>query len=317
GVAAGGLAPRPAVEEGGRLPWEMLSGPDLGGGFLFQLTVERSGERARMIYHAQEGGIDASGPPRGSPVPFGFELTDTACAIGGRDCYHRVFDVGADGVPAARMAYNRLRFVTAPMLAQQYGGAEVPLRAALSELQRRFASVGLRDWFVAGPAAAWLQGAALQPLEIDLGVDRAGVASVAAALHELLIEPVGETVWREVGPVYGARAYVGTLVSGVRVRWGLRPDGAVPHGSDLAAGPGEIATRTVPFETATIRVSRSEHGLVRAAVARNREEANAIAAVLRGEGPDDALLVRLLAESGLPPPEQARVRATVGPSTGP
>jgi len=296
------------------MPWEMLSGPDLGGGFLFQLTLEPQGERARLIYHAQEGGIDASGPPRGSPVPLGFARTTTACEIGGRDCYHRSFELAADGVPKARLAYNRLRFVTAPMLEQQYAGAEVPVPAAVEEIRARLTAAFAdrpADWFFAGRTAAWLQGAPNPPREIDLGTTPDGLVRVATALSDYLIEPLAETTWRGVGAVLGARAYVGTLRAGVRVQWALRMGSPAPNGSDLAAGPGAVTTRDVDRGGHAVRVSRPEYAVVGAAVRGDRAEETAAAGVVRAVGVDLPLLERLLSESALAPPVRARIAAEI------
>jgi hypothetical protein len=296
------------------MSWEMLSGPDLGGGFLFQLTLETLGPRARLIYHAQEGGIDASGPPKGSPLPFGFARTTTACEIGGRDCYHRTFELAAEEVPTARMAYNRLRFVTAPMLEQQYGHAEVPLRAGADELATRLTTAFAdqpEGWFFAGSSAAWLQGVAVTPREIDLGTDTPGLTRIARALSEYLVEPLADTTWRDLGPVRGARAYVGTLRSGVRVQWARRPEGARPVASDLGADPHDVVTTVVALGDRPVRVSRLEYALVRAAASGDRSDETAIAARLREVGPDLELLGRLLAMSGVPASSQSRARTSV------
>jgi hypothetical protein len=297
------------------MPWEMLSGPDLGGGFLFQLTVEPLDTRARLIYHAQEGGIDASGPPKGSPVPFGFFRTTASCEIGGRDCYHRVFVLSAEEVPKARMAYNRLRFVTAPMLEQQYGGADVPIRAAAEEVAKRLAPAFADRpdrWFFAGSAAAWLQDAPGSPRTIELGTDADGLAQIANALSDYLVEPLAETTWRELGPVRGARAYVGTLRSGVRVEWARLPAGVGPRAADMGADPDDVVTAELKLGEGTVRASRPEYGLVHAAVRGDRGEESAIGGLLRARTADRALLDRLLAASDLPPPDQARVRASAG-----
>jgi hypothetical protein len=303
------------------MPWQMLSGPDLGGGFLFQLTAETIGDRSRLAYHAQEGGMDASGPPKGSPVPFGFDRTTTPCEIGGRDCYHRTFELATELVPKARMSYNRMRFVTAPMLAQQYGGAEIPVRAAVEEITQRLTSAFAEhpdDWFFGGSVAAWLQGAAASPREIDLGADEPGVARIATALSDYLIEPLADTAWREVGPVVGARAYVGTLVSGVRVQWGRLPGGTRLRWTDLGAEPREVAAGPVPLGDRMVRVSRPEYALVRASGRDDRTEEGAVAGWLRANGADLPLLDRLLDSSGISTSGRARVRAAVrAPGTEP
>ena len=294
------------------MPWEMLSGPDLGGGFLFQLTVERTGDRAHLIYHAQEGGIDASGPPRGSPTPLGFAPTDSACPIGGRDCYHRQFDLGDAEVPRARLAYNRLRFVVAPMLEQQYGGAEIPVRAAVEEIATRLSAEfadAPEGWFLGGATAAWLQGAPSPPREIDLGTDRAGAARIARALAEYLIEPLAETTWREAGRLFGARAYVGTLRSGVRAQWGVPEAGPGVRGPEFGSPLTEAATTAVVVGGRSVRVSRLEYALIGAARRRDRSAEAAIGARVAEQGVDGSLLTALIEGSGLPAPERERLRA--------
>jgi len=300
------------------MPWEMLSGPDLGGGFLFQLTAEPVGDRVRLLYHAQEGGLDASGPPAGSPVPLGFVRTPTACEIGGRDCYHRAFELPADAVPRARLAYNRLRFVTTPMLEQQYRGAEIPVRAGLEEVVARLAPAFAErsdGWFVAGSAAAWLQGSVVVPHELDLGTDGPGVERIATALADYLIEPAAATTWRELGAVVGARAYVGTLRAGVRVQWARRSEDAAAGASDLGADPAEVTTARVVVGARAVRASRPEYALVRATLRGDRVGAAAVAGPLRSAGADLSLLDRLLAASALPPTERSRVRASVAPAS--
>jgi hypothetical protein len=299
------------------VPWEMLSGPDLGGGFLFQLTVEPMGPRSRLVYHAQEGGIDASGPPKGSPLPLGFAPTESPCRIGGRDCYHRSFDLAPEQVARARLAYNRLRFVTAPMLAQRYEGAPVPVATALEEVAARLAPAFAArpdGWFLGGTVAASLQGAAVAPREIDLGTDREGAATIATALSEYLIEPLADTTWPGPGAIFGARAYVGTLVAGVRVQWGVVPNGSPVGASDLGVVPERVATRSVRLGERAVRVSRPEYALVRAALAHDRATESAVTALLRSDGPEPGLLDRLLDSSALPAKEQARIRLAVRPS---
>ncbi len=294
------------------MPWEMLSGPDLGGGFLFQLTVEYAEDRAHLIYHAQEGGIDASGPPKGSPTPLGFTPTDTACGIGGRDCYHRAFDLARDDVPRARLAYNRLRFVVTPMLEQHYAGAEIPIRAGVDEVVARLStafSARPDGWFVGGTASAWLQGVSVAPREIDIGTDRAGAEQIAVSLHDYLIEPLAETSWREAGRIFGARAYVGTLRSGVRAQWGVAESGAGVRGPEFGEDPTQVALRSVEVGDRPVRVSRLEYSLVAAARRHDRTSEVAIVNLLGADGPDAALLERLVAAAGLARPDQDRLRA--------
>jgi hypothetical protein len=82
----------------------MLSGPDTGGGFLFQLTVERGGEEAGFTFHAQEGREDAGGPPKGSPEPLGYAHPASACMYGGPRCWHRRFLLPLTELSRVRLA---------------------------------------------------------------------------------------------------------------------------------------------------------------------------------------------------------------------
>src|SRR5579863_3734953 len=110
---------------------EMLSGPDMGGGFLYQLTSNAEQEPARFVVHVQDGGPDAGGPPRGSPEPFGYFHPAKYCDFGGPRCWHREFDLPSTEVGRVRAAYNRTRFVMEAMLAQVYGGETVPVEDGL------------------------------------------------------------------------------------------------------------------------------------------------------------------------------------------
>ncbi|MCI4355114.1 MAG: hypothetical protein L3K06_07100, partial [Thermoplasmata archaeon] len=166
-------------------------------------------------------------------------------------------------------------------------------------------------WFLGGSVSGMLQGAAVVPREVEIGTDRIGTTQVATALAEYLIEPLADTSWRGTGPIFGARAYLGTLRSGVRVEWGV-PIGPAPSARlELREGTDEVATRPVPFLGGTVRVLRPEYGLLRAAARRDPAETAAVAAVLRSEGADTELLARLLAESGLAPTDQDRLKGAV------
>lgn len=291
------------------MPFELLSGPDLGGGFLCQLTLEGEPDRPTLVVHLQEGGRDASGPPRGSPTPLGFSRATTACPIGGRDCYHERFTIAAAEVGRARLAYNRLRFVLAPMLEQAHGAAEVPLAEALREVVERLATrfdASGRRWFLGGSVAAQLQGVAVTPHDIDLGTDAPGVAEVASALEEYLIEPPAETAWGPDRPMLAARAYVGSLKSGVRVEWGvpLASEDPVARYTEWGGPPAEVATVDATVAGHAVRLSRLEYYLVATAVRARPAEHAAAARRLRELGPDRPLLERLLA--GAPLSDDAR-----------
>lgn len=199
---------------------EMLSGPDLGGGYLFQLTRDGTSDRTTFTYHAQDGSEDAGGPPPGPPEPFGFRRADGYCAFGGRICWHREMEAPAASALAVRNAYNRLRFVMAPMLAQQYSHRAVPIETGLSKL---LDAVGPRlaadqiPWAVGGSSSAWLRGAAVAPHDLDVVTTRTGVRTVGEALAESLTEPPSLAEWGRSTRVVGLRAFVGTLTDGVRL----------------------------------------------------------------------------------------------------
>ncbi len=296
---------------------EMISGPDLGGGFLFQLSVDRSATTPKVVVHAQEGGMDASGPPKGSPVPFGFAVGDGSCPLGGRDCYHLEFHLPEEEIPRARLAYNRLRFVFAPMLEQRYSRAEVPLETGLGELVDRVGPAmekAGRPWFVGGSTAAFLQGVPTRPRDIDLGTDRAGVLEVAHAIQEYLIEPPAPTTWPNGRAMFAARAYVGTLVSGVRVEWGV-PDGSAvetePY-SEWARALPDGRIRRVAWGERRVPVSPLEFHVIRLAVGRETVPLRATAELLRSRGVDAPLLAQLLELSPLTSVQRSEVRSLTG-----
>jgi hypothetical protein len=295
---------------------EMISGPDLGGGFLFQLSVDRSMLPPRVVVHAQEGGMDASGPPKGSPTPFGFSQSEGSCPLGGRDCYHREFELPEDEIPRARLAYNRLRFVFGPMLEQRYARAEVPVEAGLGEIVDRIGpwmEKAGRPWFIGGSTAAFLQGVPTRPRDIDLGTDRPGVLEVAHAIPEYLIEPPAPTTWPTGRAMFAARAYVGTLVSGVRVEWGVPEDAtgeAEPY-SEWSRVLSDGRVRRVAWGERSVPVSPLEFYLVRSAVRRATGPMAATAKVVRARGVEAPLLDELLERSPLSPAQRSEVRSLV------
>jgi hypothetical protein len=282
---------------------EMLSGPDLGGGFLHQLSLDREGELTTFTFHAQEGGSDAGGPAKGPLDVFGFVHPATSCMFGGPRCWHRRFLLPSTEAPRVRRAYNRGRFVLDAMVAQAYAGVPAAVRPGLSEVVRRIAPVldgEDVEWYVGGSAAAWLQGAEVVPRDLDLGTTRMGVDRIGALLGEYLIEPVAPTDWPGLGIVQAARAFVGTFKDGLRVEW------AVPIGrhearplEEWSGRPGVVRLETVTYEGRPVRVSRAEYALVRAAENGDRDHVSKILAVVRRRGPDEELLENLLARSTL------------------
>ncbi len=291
---------------------EMLSGPDLGGGYLHQLSRDRRDDGVRFTYHAQEGGPDAQGPPRGPLGPLGFALPETPCPFGGRYCWHREFALPESESASVRRAYNRWRFVSGLLLEQRYGSAPVPIEAALREISARvlgrLEEEGVPYW-IGGSTAAYLQGVPVAPHGIALGTSRAGVDAIGAALGESLIEPVAPTRW-DGNLRHGARAFVGTLVDGVRVEWAA-PSLAAPGvggAREWSFAPDRVPTVTIERDGRRLRVSRLEFALVRAVERGDLARARAIAARLGPAATDRPLLDELLGDGRLEP----RVRRAVG-----
>ncbi len=294
----------------------MLSGPDLGAGFLHQLTSDRDGDRTTFTYHMQEGGQDANGPPKGTPDVFGFVHPPSPCQFGGPKCWHRRFLLPFAETPRVRQCYNRNRFVLQTMVDQAYSAAPAAVETALGEVVDRLSKGGDlsgRDWYVGGSTAAWLLGAAVLPHDIDLGTSRTGVDHVGAALAEYLIEPVGTTDWPASGIVRGGRAFVGTFAAGARVEWAvpLEPGPELPLAEWSGAPEG---ARLVPasFRGATVRVTRPEYALVRATEKRSLGATAALAKLVVQLSPDPELLGILLERSRLSPSDRESVRHSVG-----
>jgi hypothetical protein len=297
------------------MPSEMLSGPDLGAGFLHQLTSDRDGDRSTFTYHMQEGGQDANGPPKGSPDVFGYVHPPSPCQFGGPKCWHRRFLLPFLETPKVRQCYNRSRFVLQAMVDQVYAAAPVAVETALGEVVDRLtkgSDAGTDDWFVGGSTAAWLLGAAVAPHDIDLGTSRAGVDGLGVALADYLIEPVSTTDWPTGGIVRGGRAFVGTFVAGARVEWAvpLEPGKELPMAEWNGAPSG---ARLVPasFRGKTLRVTRPEYALVRAAEKGSDPATRALAKLVIQLRPDRELLEVLLGRSRLPASEREKIRRSV------
>lgn len=281
---------------------ELISGPDLGGGYLFQLTVERGEGRDRYIVHAQEGGLEAAAPAKGAPTEFGFSTPQGLCAFGGRECYHREYEVDEGELSRVRMTYNRTRFVLEPMFEQRFGARPIAVEAGLAEVVDRVAAAAGPEripWFVGGSTSTWLQGIGAPPRDIDLGTDLRGVSAVAEVLADYLIEPAGRTTWPPDRELFAARAYVGTLQSGIRVEWAAAlPGGSPPATADEWGWPAEeIRTVPISWNGRTVPVARLEYSLVRAVGRRDSVRARAIADPLRAGTLDLSLLDQLLERS--------------------
>ncbi len=294
---------------------EMLSGPDLGAGFLHQLTTDRDGDRTTFTYHAQDGGLDANGPPKGPLDVFGFVRPPSPCQFGGPRCWHRRFLLAFSDTPRVRQCYNRNRFVLETMVDQAYAGAAVPIEAALGEVVDRLArtpDLAPVDWYLGGSTAAWLLGADVRPHDIDLGVTRAAVDRIGGAFAEYLIEPVATTDWPGLGIVRGARAFVGTFAAGARLEWSVPLDPAQELGlAEWSGRPGTVRLASATFRGRAIPVSRPEYALVRAAERSAADRVRAIGAVVRSLGPDLELLDTLLARSRLAPERRSDLRRSV------
>jgi hypothetical protein len=298
------------------MPSEMLSGPDLGAGFLHQLTSDRDGDRTTFTYHMQEGGQDANGPPKGPPDVFGFVHPPSPCQFGGPKCWHRRFLLPFAETPRVRQCYNRNRFVLQTMVDQAYSAAPVAVETALAEVVDRLSKGGdssASDWYVGGSTAAWLLGAAVLPHDIDLGTSRTGVDRVGVALAEYLIEPVSTTDWPTGGIVRGGRAFVGTFAAGARVEWAvpLEPGPETPL-AEWSNAPGGARLVPASFRGATVRVTRPEYALVRATEKQAIGATAALAQLVIQLQPDPELLRVLLERSRLSPFDRESVRRSVG-----
>jgi hypothetical protein len=243
---------------------EMISGPDMGGGFLYQLTRDASRQPGRFVFHLQDGGADAGGPPPGNPQPFGYYHPTQSCDFGGPRCWHREFDLPSSELARVRAAYNRSRFVMQAMLAQAYGGEEVPVEAALRELLDRAGADPTppeATWWVGGSASLWLRGLGPRPHDLDLGVTATGAAALAAQLEEYLIEPIGPTVEADGRSRLAARAFLGTHHQGIRVEWAVADDRSPPEFAERVARQA----RRLSWEGRSVLVAPIELSAVRAA----------------------------------------------------
>jgi len=291
---------------------ELLSGPDLGAGYLHQLSLDREGEVTAFTFHAQAGGLDAAGPPKGPLDVFGFVHPPSPCPFGGPRCWHRRFQLPVSEAPHARQAYNRNRFVLQTMLDQVYDRAPAGVETALEEVVQRISGPLAQertDWYVGGSAAAWLLGAGVVPADVDLGTTRAGVGRVAALLAEYLIEPFAPTEWPTAGMVQGARAFVGTFQTGARVEWAVPLEARTPEAFEEWSGRADVVRlTTASVHGHEVRVTRPEYALVRAQEKHRPNDVAAIVEVVWRLGPDRELLGALLARSRLTEPERATIR---------
>lgn len=291
----------------------MLSGPDLGGGFLHQLSLDEEPESTTFTFHAQDGGSDAGGPPKGPLDVFGYVHPPSPCMLGGPRCWHRRFRLAVTDAPRVRQAYNRGRFVLETMIGQAYGDAPAAVGPGTAEVVGRIGPIldaeGIA-WHIGGSVAAWLQGARVDPHDLDLATTRTGVDRIAALLSEYLIEPVGPTDWPSSGIVHGARAFVGTFQDGLRVEWAVALGPRTPPRlSEWNAEPGGARCEPMRFAGRPVRAARVEYALVRAAEHHRVASVAALTAFVREHGVDRELWGELLSRSSLPAGDLLRLNA--------
>ena len=292
---------------------ELVSGPDLGGGYLHQLSIDHLEGATTFTHHAQEGGQDAGGPPVGDLDRLGFVHPPTPCMFGGPRCWHRRYLLPFSATSKVRFAYQRHRLVMDTMLRQAWGLADVPFDAALAETCAKVARP-LRDagipWYVGGSGAVRLAGGDGFPQDLDLGTTRAGVDRLGELLAEFLIEPVAPTDGAGGRSVLGARAFVGTPRAGARVEWAVPLEPREPLRFEEFVGvPAVTRTVELPYAGGTILVSRPEYALVRSASRGRSEGARAALEAVRAVGVDVELLDVLLERSSLAPDARATWRA--------
>ncbi|HTT26048.1 MAG TPA: hypothetical protein VMH90_03675 [Thermoplasmata archaeon] len=263
------------------MPREMLSGPDLGAGYLFQLSIDRNGEESAFAYHAQDGGLDGGDAPAGPLGPLGWTRAPGMCMFGGRLCWHREFELPEREATRIRTPYNRTRFVLGALLDQEFRGAAVPWSEGLAEfLDRTVEPLGRTGpWRFFGESALSLHGIGIPCRTLELRVPDAAVPEIARRLTDYLIEPAARTTWNGT-PVLAARAFVGTMKSGVRVGWAA-PLVPAPGLASLA-GPA-LDPETVRWNDRALPVAPIEVALLD--VARTGAEAT-LAAACRSIPPD-------------------------------
>ncbi len=286
---------------------ELVSGPDLGGGYLHQLSRVRTAPAESLFtYHAQDGGADADGPPIGSLEPLGHFHPPEPCMFGGPRCWHRAFRVPDAETRAVRTAYNRFRFALATALAQRYRSAPFPFERTLAEVfgpLRAYATSGERPVYVRGDAALGLHGIERPAAMIELVVTRPIADELARTWREALIEPFAPRFTENGSTTIGGRAWIGPFTAGAIVDWAV-PDTA--GGSKRTGLPPE-AIATVVRDGREWPVARLEVLYLEAFTARDAERERAIAERLRAVGAHRVLLESLARDRGLAPEEAERL----------
>ncbi|MHB8351441.1 MAG: hypothetical protein ACYDFT_01920 [Thermoplasmata archaeon] len=298
------------------MPFELasllLSGPDLGGGFLFQLT--REGTSGRFTFHLQDAGTDAAGEPPGSPELLGYAHPAEACMYGGPGCWQRSFLLPESAQLRVRAAYNRTRFVIGPMLQQAGGRAPTPIaegmRETLGLIAGPLAEASI-PWLLAGSAVAWVRGVPRsQPRELLVITTPDGVRRLGELLEAYLVEPV-----HPVGsegpqpPLEEAAAFVGTFAHGLRVEWTARPDAR--HGLPAGWSNSEWSARRqkATWESFEVPLAPLELELLRTVRPGGTETIDGLLDHMARTGWDPELLDELLATSELDPEVTGRIRA--------
>lgn len=287
---------------------ELLSGPDLGGGFLLQLTSDHPPLAPAFTFHLQEGGTDGGVALPGSPGSLGYRHPAVPCMYGGPGCWHKSFDAPGSALASVRVAYNRTRFVLAPMLAQAEHRTPAPIARGLTETLALIAPAlagAHAAWQVGGSAAAYVRGVALEPADIDLGVAPAGVDALASALEPYSVEP------RHGAPPAGA-AFVGTFQSGIRVEWGATQP-ASGSMTEWSAG-WEDRVERVPWGGLDVPLAPLEYELVRLAERGRTGPFELVLTHLARSGADRGLLLRLFDRSSLDPSLRRTAESRLGMS---
>ena len=293
---------------------QLISGPDLGGGYLHQLSYDRKPEFEGFVYHAQSGAEDAGGPPKGPLDVLGLVHPPTPCQYGGPRCWHREFILEEAERTRVRAAYNRWRFVLQTLLDQRFDAAAVPIESSLTEILARIEPRLVPEailWWVGGSTSAWIQGIDLRPIDIDLGTTPDGAFRIAEALGDYLIEPIGPTRDELGRPILAGRAFVGTLQQGCRVEWSSTPKGANPLATPEEWDPQRSERRSVEWNGHRLLVSRVEYSLVRSAEKGRGDRVAQIARYLGNHGVDWDLLDRALKASSMIATDRKAVREKV------
>ena len=297
---------------------ELLSGPDLGGGFLCQLTRDRAPLPEGFTIHLQEAGTDGGEPPAGSPELVGFTHPTVACMYGGAGCWHRHFSLPRSELMKVRFAYNRTRFVLRPLLDQAAGNRPAPFAETLSDLLDRLSdplrALGVRWWLV-GAGALRLRGALLEPRELALVVEEPAVDPIGALFSDYLIEPAHPEPRPGGGEVRIGAAFLGTLAAGMRVAWraAVGSTGDSELDRELLDGSPDAPVR---WKDRSVPTGPNEAELLRAALAEPADRWTALLERASALSIDPSRLDRLLAGPEIPSDLRASVRRFLGRSTG-